>query len=306
MRYDFTDLRLFLHVVAEGSITAGAERANLSLPSASARIRALERHAKVDLLRRGRRGVRPTPAGTVLARHAREVLDRAARLDGAIASYVRPAAAPLRLSAGSSAMHELVPRAVTSFLLAHPDVDVDVAEYRSSDTVRRLADGDADLGVVLDGVAAGSGLEVETLCDDSLVVVGRSGGVLTGRRSLRYAEVVEHPMVGLPAAAPLQLVMAENAGPGAPVARYRTRAAHLGTVVTLAAAGAGLAIVPRRAAAVPGPDARLDVCELDEPWAFRALTLCRAPHLTRDGPVRAAVDLLAGHLYATASVAAEG
>ena len=70
MRYDLVDLRLFLYVLAEGSITAGAARMHLSLPSASSRVRALERHAGVDLLVRGRRGVRPTPAGTSLARHA--------------------------------------------------------------------------------------------------------------------------------------------------------------------------------------------------------------------------------------------
>ncbi|MER6984870.1 LysR family transcriptional regulator, partial [Streptomyces carpinensis] len=66
MRYDLDDLRLFLHIVTEGSITAGAHRMHLSLPSASARVRSLEHHAGVALLIRGRRGVRPTPAGTTL------------------------------------------------------------------------------------------------------------------------------------------------------------------------------------------------------------------------------------------------
>ena len=79
MGYELTDLRLFCHVVASGSITAGAERMHLSLPSASARIRALERHAGLPLLVRGRRGVRPTPAGTALARHAGDVLAGTAR-----------------------------------------------------------------------------------------------------------------------------------------------------------------------------------------------------------------------------------
>ncbi|MCE3556107.1 LysR family transcriptional regulator [Pseudonocardia sp. RS11V-5] len=304
MRYDFTDLRLFLHVVAEGSITAGAERANLSLPSASARIRALEHHARVDLLVRGRRGVRPTPAGAALARHAREVLDHAIRLDGAIASYVRPVGAPLSLLAGSSAMHDLVPRALASFLLAHPDVDVDVAEHRSGDTARLLRDGQADLGVVLGEVAAEAGLAAETLCDDSLVVIGAPGGPLSGREAVPYAEVVEHPMVGLQDTAPLQVALAEHVGPTAAVPRHRTRAAHLGTVVALAAAGAGLAIVPRRVASVPGPRGRLDVCDLAEPWALRSLTLCRG---SRSATVtHRAVDSLADHLHRTASVAAEG
>ncbi|MGW5064139.1 LysR family transcriptional regulator [Streptomyces sp. NPDC004096] len=131
MRYDLDDLRLFLHIVTEGSITAGAHRMHLSLPSASARVRSLEHHAGVALLIRGRRGVRPTPAGTTLARHARDVLDRTARLESAVASYTRPPAAPLILLAGGSAMHRLVPQALLSFLRAHPDTDVTASESRT-------------------------------------------------------------------------------------------------------------------------------------------------------------------------------
>ncbi|MCM3848784.1 LysR family transcriptional regulator [Pseudonocardia sp. DR1-2] len=305
MQYDFTDLRLFLHVVAEGSITGGAARANLSLPSASARVRALERHAGVELLVRERRGVRTTPAGRALARHAREVLDRAARLDGAIASYSRPASAPLSLLAGSSAMHDLVPRAVTAFLLARPHSDVDVTLRRSVETARTLADGGADLGIVLDHVAAGQGLRAEPLCDDSLVVVGAGHGVLDGRDTIAFAEAAEHPMVGLAASSPLQLSLDAQAADAGLAPRYRTRAADLGTVVALAEAGAGIAVVPRRAAAVPARAGRLQVVALGEPWARRGLSLCRGAALEPSSPGWPAVLALADHIHAV-SVTAEG
>ncbi|MEA2996487.1 MAG: hypothetical protein QOG74_2036, partial [Alphaproteobacteria bacterium] len=42
MRFDLADLSLFRHVVEAGSITHGAERANLALASASTRIRNME------------------------------------------------------------------------------------------------------------------------------------------------------------------------------------------------------------------------------------------------------------------------
>jgi len=63
LHLDLVDLRLFLHVVEAGSITGGAARSHLALPSASARIRGMERRAGLALLERGRRGVSPTPAG---------------------------------------------------------------------------------------------------------------------------------------------------------------------------------------------------------------------------------------------------
>jgi DNA-binding transcriptional LysR family regulator len=102
MRYDLDDLRLFLHTVTEGSITAGAHRMHLTLPSASARVRSLEHHAGVALLVRGRRGVRPTPAGTTLARHARDVLDQTPS-GSKTPSRATPGLRPLRWSCWAGA-----------------------------------------------------------------------------------------------------------------------------------------------------------------------------------------------------------
>jgi DNA-binding transcriptional LysR family regulator len=266
VRYDLDDLRLFLHIVAEGSITAGARRMHLSLPSASARVRSLEHHAGVALLVRGRRGVRPTPAGTTLARHARDVLTHAARLEGAVGSYSRRPAAPLTLLAGGSAMYRVVPQALVTFLREHPDADVDVRESRTPNTLRLLAEGAADLGVVIDHEVGGGEVRTEPLGDDSLVVIGQAGGILAGRTSLAYREVAEHPLVGLDADSSLRRWIDANIGPRAPAARFRTTVADINVLVALAAAGVGLAIAPRRA--VEG-DPRLDVCELEDPWSRR-------------------------------------
>lgn len=290
MRYDLNDLRLFLAIAEEGSITAGARRTHLSLPSASARVRALEHHAGVDLLIRGRRGVRPTPAGTTLARHAGEVLAQTARLESAVASYTRSPATPLVLLGGGSAMHGLVPRALVSFLREHPNVDVTVSESRTPRTVRMLADGEAQLGVVVDDEARGCGLTMEPLGDDSLVVIGRAGGVLAGRTALSYAEVAEHPLVGLDADSALRRWIEKHAGPHAPVVRYRTSVANLHVLVALVAAGVGLAVVPRRAI----DDSRqLDVCELQDPWAQRRHLLAWG---VKDGTPATATAALAEHL----------
>ena len=294
MRYDLDDLRLFLHIVTEGSITAGAHRMHLSLPSASARVRSLEHHAGVALLIRGRRGVRPTPAGTTLARHARDVLAQTARLESAVASYTRPPTAPLTLLAGGSAMHRLVPQALVSFLGAHPDVDVTVCESRTPHTVRMLADGEADLGVVLDDEARDCALHMEPLGDDSLVVIGQAGGIVAERTSLAYLEVAEHPLVGLDAGSSLRRWIEKHLGPHAPVARYRTTVADLGVLVTLAAAGVGLAVVPRRAI---DPHQALAVCELQDPWARRHHLLAWG---VKDRASTPAVAALAGHLRAAA------
>lgn len=296
MRYDLDDLRLFVHIVAEGSITAGARLMHLSLPSASARVRALEAHAGVGLLIRERRGVRPTPAGTTLARHARDVLAQTARLDSAVASYTASPGAPVVLLAGGSAMHRLVPRALTSFLLEYPEHDVTVVEQRTPQTLRRLADGTADLGIVLTEPAQSTDdhkLYAEPLGDDSLVVIGQTGGILTGRTEISYREIAEHPLVGLDLDSSLRQWMDQRLAQ-APVARYRTLVPNLHTLITLAAGGVGLAVVPRRAL---DPGLPIDVCALQDPWSHRRHVLCWGAHVrTTSAPIAA----LANHLRAAA------
>ena len=61
MRFDLTDLKLFLHVVEAGSITAGADRMHLAVAAASTRIRNMEIELGTALLNRDRQGVQPTP-----------------------------------------------------------------------------------------------------------------------------------------------------------------------------------------------------------------------------------------------------
>lgn len=296
MRYDLLDLRLYLLVVEEGSITGGAERLPLSLPSASARIRALEHQAGIELLVRGRRGVRPTAAGAALARHARDVLERMDRLEGAVAGYRRRARSSLTLVAGSSPSLRLVPRAVVSFLTEQPDVDVVTAQRRSAEGLRLLADGAADLGVIIVDRRAPAPAPEDRLADDSLVVIGPGGGVVSTRDAMSFAEAAEHPMVGLTDDAPLQRTLEANLGEHAPMPRYRGRAVGLGTVVDLVAAGVGLAVVPRH---VVEPGRGVAICALAEPWAHRVLALRRG---ARAEP---AVEELAEHLRRAARGLAE-
>ncbi|MFE4057563.1 LysR substrate-binding domain-containing protein, partial [Streptomyces sp. NPDC059096] len=134
-------------------------------------------------------------------------------------------------------------------------------------TDRWLGEGGAYVGFVdPHDEALGVGLRMEPLGDDSLVVVGQAGGILAGRKAVAYGEVAEHPLVGLDPDSSLRRWIEMRLGPRAPVARYRTTVAHINVLIALAAAGIGLAVVPRRAL---DPDQPLDVCELRDPWARR-------------------------------------
>lgn len=72
--FDLAQLHLYLAVCDAGSISAAAPGLFRSTSAISEQLRKLEDAIGVDLLIRGKQGVRPTPAGERLARQARQLL----------------------------------------------------------------------------------------------------------------------------------------------------------------------------------------------------------------------------------------
>jgi DNA-binding transcriptional LysR family regulator len=112
MRFDLVDLRLFLHVAEARSITHGAERANLALASASARIRGMEETLGVPLLVRDRRGVSLSPAGQCLLEHARLITQQVETMRRELGSFARGLAGSVHLVSNTAAWSEHLPQII--------------------------------------------------------------------------------------------------------------------------------------------------------------------------------------------------
>ena len=82
MHLSTQSLRIFLTVVETGSLSAAARVLFMSQPSVSANVRSLETSLSAHLLDRGPAGATLTPAGAVLAGHARKILAIMDEVDG--------------------------------------------------------------------------------------------------------------------------------------------------------------------------------------------------------------------------------
>src|SRR5215472_16530058 len=122
MRFDMTDLNLFVYVVEAGSITHGAERMHLAIAAASTRIRNMEATLGAPLLHRERQGVQPTEAGRTLLHQAQLLLRQAERMRGDLAEYANGLRGQVRLMSNTNALTEFLPEPLSDFLAAHPQV----------------------------------------------------------------------------------------------------------------------------------------------------------------------------------------
>jgi len=273
MRFDLTDLRLFLNVLEAGSITAGGEATHMTLASASERIRGMEGTLGTPLLVRERRGVRPTAAGHTLAQQARLVLHQVDRLQGELAGYGRGLKGHIRLLCNTSALSEHLPQALSGFLSEHPQISVDLEERVSYEIVDAVHNALCDIGVVSDAADL-SGLQSFVFRADPLALIVPRGHALAQRTSASLADVVDQPFVGLSEGSALQEHVEHHARRQGRRLNYRVRLRSLEAICRMVGAGIGVGIVPQAVAVRCARSAGIKRIPLSDPWAARKLLLC--------------------------------
>ncbi|WJK10683.1 LysR family transcriptional regulator [Pseudomonas fluorescens] len=272
MHFDLTDLRLYLHILDSGNITAGAARSHLSLAAASARIRAMEASLGTEFLERGRRGVTPTPAGKALAQHARVMLQQAERLQQDLAEYARGVKGQVRLLCNTTALSEYLPEVLADFLREHPNLDIDLQELPSARITHALRQGAADLGIVSDAIDT-TDLQTRAFRDDPLVLILPPEHPLSDASEVSFSDALRHDFVGLHADSALAVYLEEQALHSGSRMQIRIRADGFDGVMRMVARGAGLGIVPLAAVQRATPQA-FKTLPMNEGWARRKLLLC--------------------------------
>jgi len=273
-RFDLIDLQLFLHVAEAGSITHGARSSNMTLASASERIRAMEVALGAPLLTRKRRGVELTPMGSVLVQHAQRVTQQLEQMRGELGSYARGLRGHIRLLSNTVGMLEYLPEALAAFLFANPNVDVDLEERPSPEIVRAIAAGRADIGIVAGTVDPAAELETFPFRENLLVLVVPRGHVLSRRRQVSFSLALEHDFVGLGAGSALQEYVNQQAQRTGQRLKVRLRLSSFDLICHMVESGIGIAVVPEAAARRWQRSMSIRAVPLTDAWAVRHLTTC--------------------------------
>jgi DNA-binding transcriptional LysR family regulator len=145
---DIHQLKTFVAVAREGSVTRASELLHLSQPAVSAHIKAIEDAFDLTLFERTARGMTLTTEGQRLLAKAertlgahQELMDEAARMR--IKGHLT---GTLRLGAGSNSIHEAVGRLVTILAERCPDVEVILKHGTSLEILTGLRNGTLDAG----------------------------------------------------------------------------------------------------------------------------------------------------------------
>jgi LysR family nitrogen assimilation transcriptional regulator len=172
---EFRQLRYFVAIVENGSLSKAALVLGIAQPALSQHVRRMEDELRVPLLNRTPRGVMATDAGERLYRSARGVLAQVAEIPDFVRGAVTNPTGEVRFGM-SGTVSELV--AVPLINLArerYPGIRIRLVEAMSGHVLEWLKKGDVDVALVY-ATSDPKGLATEHVLTENLCLFGKPGG----------------------------------------------------------------------------------------------------------------------------------
>jgi DNA-binding transcriptional LysR family regulator len=239
-------LRYFLTVAEEGHFGRAAERLHIVQPALSMQVRALEAELGTALFERTSRRVKLTEAGVLFRVEAERTIQQATRAKDVAQRAARGEVGTVRIGfVGNAAFAGRLAADVSSFKLAYPQVDLELTELSPLRQVDAVLSGHLDAGYTSDfGYTQESELAVDRIAAWPWILAMRSSHPLVGKAAVSgealrgevfvvyAAHAADDGMVRI-----LRQLLGEEP-------RVLHHVPNTLTVLTLAAAGMGLALVP--------------------------------------------------------------
>jgi DNA-binding transcriptional LysR family regulator len=135
------ELRTFVEVSRDGSLSGAARRLGLTQPTVGRHIDALEAALGLTLFTRSPRGLTPTPAALALEPHVEAMATAAAALGRAASGDAAADRGAVRVTASDVIGCEVLPAILSTFHATHPGIAIELAlSNRTADLARRDAD----------------------------------------------------------------------------------------------------------------------------------------------------------------------
>ncbi|MDP3619596.1 MAG: LysR family transcriptional regulator [Ramlibacter sp.] len=291
-RIDLTSLQLFVAAVELGSIGRAAERESIAASAVSKRLSDLEATVETTLLYRHARGVDLTPAGESLLHHARSMLFSLEKMQGELSEYADGVRGHVRVHASISAIVQYLPEDLGAFIGEHAQVKIDLEEHLSTEILRAVQEGTADLGICNASVRSDHGLQSRHYRQDELALIVPRRHALARRKSIAFADTLDFDHVGLHANSSISMAMHDAAAAVGRSIKLRIHVTGLDAMCRMIHNGLGVGVMPRRAFELMHGVGELECVKLTDDWARRSLDLVARDFDTLPVTARLLVDHL--------------
>lgn len=246
---DVRRLLLLRDLARLGTIAAVAQT-HICTPSAvSQQLAALQREAGVALLERTGRGVTLTPAGTALVAHAETVLAELEAASATLAAARTGLHETVRIGAFPTAVHTLLPMALVALGRDHPGLDLMVTELDPAAAPEALRERRLDVALLHDydlaPVEPDPALDSTPLLDETVFLAVPDTADAPARTTDPVAGFQDADWIAASPGTLCHTVAMRACQAAGFTPRVRHHVDDFTAVLTLVAAGQGVALVPQ-------------------------------------------------------------
>ncbi len=188
-----TALRYFLEVVRCGSIRGASQKLNVSSAAICRQINALEDILQTPLFKRLPRGMAPSPAGELLAAHARNMAQESERIIEGIQSLDGAESGSVHIACTTGFAFGLLPSLIADFRKRHSGVGFSLIVDTPQGVSKRIQNGEADLGVTFSR-SKEKNICVEYARPLPITAIMRPDHPLAERQSIALSELQDYPV----------------------------------------------------------------------------------------------------------------
>ncbi len=287
------DLKYLVAIADTGHFGKAAERTFVSQPTLSAQIKKLEEYLGVKLVERQPKKIRLTELGERVVTLARRMLDQGEEIIALARNNSNPLAGRLKIALIPTIGPYLLPRIMQKIRKALPDLGLMLYEHQTESLLRRLRDGEIDLGIMALPTMQ-DGIESRVLYEENFTVALPTGHLLAQVKTpIKVRELEGHTLLLLEDGHCLRDQALEVCSRVDVHEPEDYRATSLETLRQMVVAGLGITLLPELAVESPfGAQRGLVVREFAKPAPSRNVGGVWRKSSTRVSAIGAVCDVI--------------
>lgn len=143
-----TESEIIKILAEEKNMRKAAERLFLTQPALSQRLQSIEKDWGAQLFIRSQKGLTPTPAGELVIQYAIDTIERKEEVFETIQALNSKVHGTLKIACASIVGQNWLPKVLKEFVTQYPDAKISLITGWSSEIVKALYEGDAQVGIV--------------------------------------------------------------------------------------------------------------------------------------------------------------
>jgi LysR family nitrogen assimilation transcriptional regulator len=243
---DLRQLRYFVEIVEQTSLTRAAARLNVAQPALSIHLRNMEEELGTALVVRGRNGVTTTEAGQMLLAHARRIISEQNNVEDEIRNLGAEPKGQVRIGLPGTIGALLTVPLIEAAQRLYPKIRVTISEAMSGFVIDWLREGHIDFGIVYTA-PADRGIRSNVILKEEVFAVSQVG-ILKGKR-VDLPTLAEFPLILPSRSHGLRTLIDTHFGLDNKVPTIAIEIDSFSSIKALVARGHGISLLPMHAVA---------------------------------------------------------